>query len=75
MVGHRCLTLEAEASVAIEATVKHKVPLQVLPTPIQEGNRPVRGRRQGQRTEADVDGILSPLDGRTANHGHIWLCR
>jgi hypothetical protein len=72
---HRCPTLEAEATVTIEATVKQKVPPLVLPTPIQEDNLPVRVRRQGQRTEADADGILRPPGSRTANPGHIRLRR
>jgi hypothetical protein len=42
MDGHKCPTLEAGATVATEATIKQKVPSPVLPTPIQEGNRPVR---------------------------------
>jgi hypothetical protein len=75
MDGHRCPTLEAESTVAIEATGKQKVPPPVLPKPIQEGNRPVRGRHQGQRTEVDADGILYPPGGRTRNQGHIWLRR
>jgi hypothetical protein len=73
MDGYSCPTLEAEATVAIETTIKQKVPPPVLPVPIQEGNGPVRGRCQGQRTEAEADGILRPPGGRTANHGHIRL--
>jgi hypothetical protein len=42
-VGHKCQTLEVGATVAIEATVKQKLPPPVRPAPIQEGNRPVRG--------------------------------
>jgi hypothetical protein len=71
--GHKCQTLDAGVTVATEATVKQKVPPTVLPTPIQEGNCPVRGRRQGQRTEAEADAILRPQVGRTANPGHLWL--
>jgi hypothetical protein len=72
-VGHKCQTLEVGATVAIEATVKKKVTPPVRPAPIQEGNRPVRGRRQGHRTEAETDGILRPQFGRTSNQGHLWL--
>jgi hypothetical protein len=71
--GNKCQTLESGSAVAIEATVKPKVPPPVLPTPIKEGNHPVRGRRQGQRTAAEADGILRPPVGRTAIHGHLWL--
>jgi hypothetical protein len=72
--GHKCQTREAGATVATEATVKQKVLPPVLSTPIQEGNRPVRGRRQGQRTAAEADGTLRPQVGRTANPEHLWLC-
>jgi hypothetical protein len=67
-------TPEAGATVTTEATVKQKVLPPVLPTPIQEGIRPVRGRRQGQRTAAEADGILCHPVGRAANPGHLWLC-
>jgi hypothetical protein len=75
MDGHKCPTLEAEATSGIEETVKQKVPPPVLPAPIQEGKRPVRVRHQGQRTEADKDGIIRPPGGRTTNQGNIWFCR
>jgi hypothetical protein len=74
MVGHKCPTLEAEATAAIEATVKQKVPPPVPPAPTQEGKRPVRVRHQGRGTEADAEGTLRPPGSRSTNQGHVWIC-
>jgi hypothetical protein len=74
MGGHKCQTRKAGAAVSTKATAKQKVLPLVMPTPIQEGNRPVRGRRQGKQTAAEAEGILRPQVGRTSNPGHLWLC-
>jgi hypothetical protein len=54
MVGHKCPTLEAEETAAIQVTVKQKVPPPVQPMQMQEGKHPARGRRQGRGLEADA---------------------
>jgi hypothetical protein len=54
LVGHKCPTLEAEETAAIQVTVKQRVLTPVQPMPTQEGKHPVRGRRQGRGMEADA---------------------